>query len=114
LLLGLITARCRLKPTVLLLEDLHWIDSASEDLLARSAELEKQLPLLIVCSHRPEYQPRWLPRDATTIALSPLSAQATSDIVQSRLGQITPPGALLELIAAPTATPCSPKSSRVT
>src|SRR5262249_14298021 len=73
-------------------------DSASEDLLARSAELEKQLPLLIVCSHRPEYRPRWLSRDATTIALAPLSAQATSDIVQSRLGQDTPPAALLELI----------------
>jgi class 3 adenylate cyclase len=99
LLLRLLTARCRLKPAVLLLEDLHWIDSASEDLLARCAELEEQLPLLILCSHRPEYQPRWLPRDATTIVLSPLSAQATSDIVQSRLGQVTPPAALLELIA---------------
>jgi AAA ATPase domain/Adenylate and Guanylate cyclase catalytic domain len=99
LLLKLLTARCKLKPAVLLLEDLHWIDSASEDLLARSAELEEQLPLLLVCSHRPEYVPRWLPRDATTITLSPLSAQATSDIVQSRLGQVTPPAALLELIA---------------
>jgi class 3 adenylate cyclase len=99
LLLRLLTARCRLKPAVLLLEDLHWIDSASEDLLARSAELEKQLPLLIVCSHRPEYQPHWLPRDATTINLAPLSTQAMSDIVQSRLGQDAPPAALLELIA---------------
>jgi class 3 adenylate cyclase len=79
--LKLLTARCRLKPLVFLIEDLHWIDSASEDLLARSADLEKQLHLLIVCSHRPEYQPHWLPRDATTIALPPLSTQATSDIV---------------------------------
>jgi len=99
LLLRLLTARCRLKPAVLLLEDLHWIDSASEDLLARSAELEEQLPLLIVCSHRPEYQPRWLPRNATTITLAPLSTQATSQIVQSRLGQDTPLAALLELVA---------------
>ena len=99
LLLWLITARCRLKPTVLLLEDLHWIDSASEDLLARSAELEKQLPLLIVCSHRPEYQPRWLPRDATTIPLAPLSTRATSDIVESRLGRDRLPAALLEFVA---------------
>jgi class 3 adenylate cyclase len=98
LLLRLLTARCRLKPTVLLLEDLHWIDSASEDLLVRSADLEKRLPLLIACSHRPEYQPRWLPRDATTIRLAPLSTQATSDIVQSCLCQDAPPPALLELI----------------
>ncbi|HEY1860455.1 MAG TPA: adenylate/guanylate cyclase domain-containing protein, partial [Gemmataceae bacterium] len=99
LLLRLLTSRCWLKPTMLLLEDLHWIDSASEDLLARSAELEKQLPLLIVCSHRPEYQPQWLPRDATTIPLAPLSTRATSDIVKSRLGQDTPPAALLEFVA---------------
>jgi class 3 adenylate cyclase len=99
LLLKLLTARCRHKPTVLLLEDLHWIDSASEDLLARSAELEKQLPLLIVCSHRPEYQPQWLPRGGAIIALAPLSTRATLDIVKSRLGQHTPPTALLEFIA---------------
>lgn len=98
LLLRLLTVRCRLKPVLLLLEDLHWIDSASEDLLARSADLEKDLPLLIVCSHRREYQPHWLPGDVTTIALPPLSMRATSDIVQSRLGQDTPPAALLELI----------------
>jgi class 3 adenylate cyclase/tetratricopeptide (TPR) repeat protein len=99
LLLKLLTARCRLKPVVLVLEDLHWIDSASEDLLARSGDLEERLTLLIVCSHRPEYQPRWLPGDATTIALAPLSTRATSEIVQSRLGQDTSPAALLELIA---------------
>ena len=39
LLLRRLTARCKLKPAVLLLKDLHWIDSASEDLLVRSAEL---------------------------------------------------------------------------
>ena len=110
LLLRLLTARCKLKPAVLLLEDLHWIDSASEDLLVRSAELEEQLPLLIVCSHRPEYKPRWLPRDATTIALSPLrrkrhqTSSSRAWVRSRRLRRCwsSSPNAL-------TATPCSPE-----
>ena len=38
LLQQLLQARCRLSPTVMLLEDLHWVDSASEELLGKMVE----------------------------------------------------------------------------
>ncbi len=42
------------KPTVLLLDDLHWADDASLDLLASLAGLPAEAPLLIICLQRPD------------------------------------------------------------
>ena len=86
LLLGFIAAQCRLSPVVLLLEDLHWIDSASEEILARIIDHEA-LRLLLLCTRRPDYRPPWHDRsDATSLSLAPLSKQQTLQILGSRLG----------------------------
>ena len=53
LLFQLVEAQCLLSPVVLLLEDLHWIDSASEELLHRIVASEKKLPLTIFHTRRP-------------------------------------------------------------
>jgi hypothetical protein len=54
LLLQLLEARCRLSTVVVLLEDLHWIDNASEELLTRIIGRDDALPVLIVHTRRPE------------------------------------------------------------
>ena len=43
LLQNLLEARCRLSPVVLLIEDLHWIDSVSEEVLGKIVEGETKL-----------------------------------------------------------------------
>jgi predicted ATPase len=40
LLQQLLEARCRLSPVVMIIEDLHWIDSASQELLGKIIESE--------------------------------------------------------------------------
>ena len=40
LLQQLLEARCRLSPVVMMIEDLHWVDSASQELLGRIVESE--------------------------------------------------------------------------
>ena len=45
LLLALLHARCRITPVILLLEDLHWIDTVSEELLSRLLSMEAAVPL---------------------------------------------------------------------
>ncbi len=57
LLQHFVRARCRLSPTVIVFEDLHWLDSASEDTLAKITAIEEPLQLLILHTRRMEYNP---------------------------------------------------------
>ena len=100
LLQQLLQARCRLSPTVMLLEDLHWIDSASEELLGKMVESSDQAPLMILHTRRPEYQPPWFEREHVShLRLEPLSAAETSRIVQARMCADKLPEALAQLVA---------------
>jgi predicted ATPase len=58
LLLQLLQARSHLTPVVMVLEDLHWIDRVSEELLNRLIAAERKLLLLIIETHRPECSPQ--------------------------------------------------------
>ena len=53
LLLQLVRAGCRLTRMVIVFEDLHWLDSASEDILAKIIAIEEPLQLLILHTRRP-------------------------------------------------------------
>ena len=48
LLKQLLEARCRLSPVVMVIEDLHWIDSASEEVLGKIVDSEAKLRLLML------------------------------------------------------------------
>jgi class 3 adenylate cyclase/tetratricopeptide (TPR) repeat protein len=73
-------------PVVLVVEDLHWIDSASQGVLddiVRSAIDEK---LLVLCSFRPQFQPVWtLAGGATELRLSALTNVIATEIIRERL-----------------------------
>jgi DNA-binding SARP family transcriptional activator/tetratricopeptide (TPR) repeat protein len=84
------------QPLVLVIEDLHWADSALlkfvEDLVDWSADV----PLLVVCTTRPEVydrQPAWGggKRNAATVSLSPLSEDETSSLVAALLAEAALP-----------------------
>jgi predicted ATPase len=99
LLLQLIEEQSRLLTVVLLLEDLHWIDSASEDLLLRIIDREPALPLVILHTRRPEYAPVWAGRPGVVqLHLSPLSSSETLHIAQIRFGVDRLPEPLARLV----------------
>src|SRR5829696_1536037 len=54
---GYLCARANLMPQVIVLDDLHWADSASLELLLNVAELVEEWPILIVCLLRPDKDP---------------------------------------------------------
>jgi class 3 adenylate cyclase/tetratricopeptide (TPR) repeat protein len=100
LLQQLLQARCRLSPLVILLEDLQWIDSASEEILARVVRADAGLRLAIVHTRRPEYLPRWLDQaSTTTLRLARLSDAETCRIAHERFGAGELPEALARLVA---------------
>jgi tetratricopeptide (TPR) repeat protein len=99
LLLHLLEAQCRLSPVVLLLEDLHWIDSASEELLLRIVGSEPALPLAVLHTRRPEYRPPWVNRPGVVeLRLAPLSSLETLRIAQIRFGVDQLPEPLARLV----------------
>ncbi len=72
------------KPMVLILEDWHWADEASDAALKRLAPLAAQYPLLVVILHRPEYISDFGGATYhTEITLPPLNAGNTAAIARS-------------------------------
>jgi predicted ATPase len=87
LFLQLLEARCRLSPVVLFIEDLHWIDSVSEEVLGKLIDSKAKLRLLLLTSRRPEYSPPCLGRAAVTkLPLGPLPAGDIRRLIRARLG----------------------------
>jgi class 3 adenylate cyclase len=79
-------------PTVLVFEDLHWADDALLAFLEHLAEGSEGVPLLLLCTARPELyeqHPHWAGgmRNSTTINLPPLSDHETAELVSALLMQ---------------------------
>ena len=67
---------------VLALEDLHWADPTSLDLLRGIAERGALAPLFVVATTRPEFRPPWGVRSHHgTISLVPLDRHQVRDMV---------------------------------
>ena len=88
------------RPLVLLIEDLHWIDPASEDLIVFLAEAVPTARVLLICSHRPGYRK---PIEDRTyhlqLALRPLSGGEMTTMTGTLLGGGQLPEAWRSLIA---------------
>jgi|HubBroStandDraft_6_1064221.scaffolds.fasta_scaffold42180_2 class 3 adenylate cyclase/predicted ATPase len=49
----------RRQPVVIVFEDAHWIDPTSRELLDLTVERVRTLPVLLIVTFRPEFQPPW-------------------------------------------------------
>jgi class 3 adenylate cyclase len=66
-------AGARVQPIVLALEDLHWADPTTLDVVRGIAERGAQGPLFVLITARPEFRPPWSMRSHHgTISLAPL------------------------------------------
>jgi hypothetical protein len=54
----------RQTPVVMVLEDAHWIDPTSHELLDLAVERVRSLQVLLIVTLRPEFQPPWIRGDA--------------------------------------------------
>ncbi|MDT5187616.1 MAG: hypothetical protein QOI29_5774, partial [Mycobacterium sp.] len=80
-------ALARTKPAVYVIEDTHWIDDASETMLAEFVTVVPQTHSLVLITYRPEYQgPLSRNPGGQTIALAPLNAAQTRKLVAELLG----------------------------
>src|SRR5207302_1840622 len=93
------------RPLVLVFEDLQWADDGLLDFVDHLVEWASGVPLLCVCTARPELlerRPDWGggKRNATTISLSPLSEVETSRLVAALLERAVLPAETQSLLLA--------------
>ena len=99
-------------PAVIVVDDLHWADPASVELMIDVFPLVDEVPLLFLCSFRPERQsPAWRVKQAaetdyphryTEIALSPLSDEDSDELFGNLLNISDSPPQLRQIILAKT------------
>ncbi|MFQ5458216.1 MAG: AAA family ATPase, partial [Myxococcota bacterium] len=84
---ALITAESRRRPAVVIIEDLQWIDEPSLETLAMMVSKLKDARVMVILSHRPDYQPTWRTHAAfTRLNLAPLDEAETREIIRSIAG----------------------------
>jgi len=85
-LAGRILAAAQLRPVLFLVEDAHWIDPSTEELVTQLIEHIRALPVLLVVTYRPEYGCAWLqhPR-AASLKLSHLSRAQSRELLADLL-----------------------------
>ncbi len=78
-------------PVVMVIEDVHWIDEPSREMLALAVGKAGRSRVMMLISHRPEHQPGWRVRSAfTQLTLGPLSDEETVEIVRGVAGGSLP------------------------
>ena len=89
-----------IQPLVLLVEDLHWSDASSLELLGRIIAQSATASVLFVATARPEFTPPWPARsNLTTLQLARLTKRQAREMVTTLLGATVPAETLEALVA---------------
>jgi len=83
ILLDLLQALAAQQPVLLILEDLHWIDPSTLELLTRFVEQPDPAPVLAVLTARPEFDPPWDKKHEISLALTPLAKDEVEAMIAS-------------------------------
>src|SRR6516225_1855245 len=100
-LLRQLQALARRQPVLMIFEDLHWIDPTSRELLDLTVEKITDLPVLLVATYRPEFQPPWVGgSQVTVIALNRLGRSEGATLVHRLAGNLgaLPPDIVDEIV----------------
>jgi class 3 adenylate cyclase/tetratricopeptide (TPR) repeat protein len=77
----------RREPVVVLLEDLHWFDPASEAFLENFVDAIPGTPTLVLTTFRPEYRASWMRKSYyRQLPLTPLGPEAMAELLHHLLG----------------------------
>ena len=93
---GWLRAQARRQPVLFIVEDLHWIDASSLELLGQFIAEDSSGPVLTVLTFRPEFRPAW-PAAAhqTSLALNRLTRRQVATLMRKSAGGHTLPDSLV-------------------
>jgi predicted ATPase/class 3 adenylate cyclase len=88
---------------VVIFEDVHWIDPSSRELLDLTIEYVRTLPVLLIVTCRPEFQPSWISEShVTMLVLNRLGRRDTAALVEQIAGDRELPDQLVTQIVERT------------
>jgi class 3 adenylate cyclase len=91
------------QPLVVILEDLHWIDAETQELLDLLVDSVASARILMLVNYRPEYRHAWSNRTCyTQLRLDPLGGQSADEMLHALLGGHTSLQSLKRLIVEKT------------
>jgi predicted ATPase len=100
---GLLLRESQVQPLLLVVEDLHWIDSETQALLDSLVESLPTAPLLLLVNYRPEYRHSWGSKTYySELRLDPLPPEGAEALLDALLGRDTALEPLKRLLAART------------
>jgi class 3 adenylate cyclase/tetratricopeptide (TPR) repeat protein len=87
----LVMHESRQRPVVMIVEDLHWIDEPSRELIEMAVGRLARARVMVLVSHRPDFQPHWKTTAAVTqLNLRPLPDEDLGRILQGLVGAALP------------------------
>ncbi|MFQ5478862.1 MAG: AAA family ATPase [Candidatus Binatia bacterium] len=93
-------------PVLMIVEDIQWMDDLSREILNLAAGRLRDAPIMIVVSHRPDYDHEWRAGAALTrLNLRPLSDEETTDVIRAVGGRPLPPGLERRILAKSEGNP---------
>jgi predicted ATPase/class 3 adenylate cyclase len=91
------------QPVLALFEDVHWVDPSTLELLGMVVERIQRLPVLVLITFRPEFQPPWTGQaHVTTLAMNRLGRPQGAQMVVRVSGDKPLPAEVVEQIVART------------
>jgi class 3 adenylate cyclase/predicted ATPase len=91
------------QPVLMVFEDAHWVDPTSRELLDLTIERVRDLPVLLIVTFRPEFQPPWTGQpQVTMLALSRLDRRDGSALVAQIAGGKALPDEVVDQIVERT------------
>jgi class 3 adenylate cyclase/predicted ATPase len=98
-----VMAGARTQPIVLAVEDLHWADPTTLDVLRGIAERGSQAPLFVAATARPEFRPPWAMRSHHgVVSLAPLDRGQVREMLTELSARHALPRNVIEDVAART------------
>ena len=89
------------RPLVLEVENLHWIDPSSEEVLGTLVEQLVGARILLLLTYRPGYRPPWIDKSyATQLALPRLAPRDSRRVLQAIVRTASVPEAMMQAILA--------------
>ncbi len=89
-----VDAESKLTPLLLVLEDLHWGDAPSIELVDTALRVLEDRPLLVLALARPEvhdaFPKLWVDRGVEEVPLGPLPPPASEQLIRDVLGDLAP------------------------
>jgi len=106
-LIEVVRAEARVGPTLLLFEDAHWVDPTTRDLLGRLVEVLAEIPVLLVITARPEFNPTKVThRSVTVMDLAKFTPDQSGALVANIVGdKALPPDLVSEIVARADGVP---------